>query len=106
MKLSEADTQVIRRLGKNEESWPLARWAALFVGLVMIAGSIFFFQRIWSTVAPDQILIILCVVIAPLSGIALFVGLAAILYVYAFWNGRPINQLLLRLADEGESRRK
>jgi hypothetical protein len=105
MKLSEADMNVIQRLGKNEETWVSARWAALLIGLLMLFGSAFMFQRIWSTVDYDQILIMLCLFVAPASGIVLFVGVAALLYVFAFWNGRATNKLLLRLA-ELESRGK
>jgi hypothetical protein len=103
MKLSEAEWKVIHRLRKNEESWIAARWFALFVGVVMLFGSAFMFQQIWSTVASDKILIVLCLLVAPLSGVALFVGLAAVLNVFAFWNGRPTDKLLLRLAEEVES---
>jgi hypothetical protein len=104
--MNESDAAIIQRLRRRKKSWLSVRWAALFVGLLMIAGSAFFFQRIWSTVAYDQILIILCVLVAPASGIVLFVGLAAVLYVLAFWNGRPPNKLLLRLADEIECQKK
>jgi ABC-type protease/lipase transport system fused ATPase/permease subunit len=106
MKLSEADMKVIQRLGRNEETWVSARWAALLIGLLMLSGSAFMFQRIWSTVDYDQILIMLCLFVAPASGIVLFVGVAALLYVFAFWNGRATNKLLLRLADEVESQGK
>jgi len=106
MKLSEADMKVIQRLGKNEETWVSARWAALLIGLAMLFGSAFMFHEIWNTVAFDHLLLILCLLVAPFTGIAFFIGVAALLYVFAFWNGRPINKLLLRLADEVESQGK
>src|SRR5437868_2615994 len=102
MKLSEADARTIQRSRKTEESWLWTRWAVLSVGVLMLSGSIFMFGRIWSTVAYDQILLILCVLVAPASGIVLFVGLVAIVYVLLFWNGRPTNKLLLRLVDHIE----
>jgi hypothetical protein len=102
MKLSEADAGTIQRSRKQEESWLCTRWAVLSIGALMLSGSIFMFERIWSTVAYDQILLILCVLVAPASGIVLFVGFAAILYVFLFWNGRPTNKLLLRLVDQIE----
>jgi ABC-type multidrug transport system permease subunit len=100
MKLNGADATIIQHLRKREQSWLLARWAALLIGLLMLCGSLFMFQQIWSTVAYDQLLLILCVWVAPASGIVLFIGATAILYVLAFWKGRPTNKLLLRLADE------
>ena len=106
MKLSEVDMKVIQRLGKNEETWVSARWAALLIGLAMLFGSAFMFHEIWNTVAFDHLLLILCLLVAPFTGIAFFIGVAALLYVFAFWNGRPINKLLLRLADEVESQGK
>jgi hypothetical protein len=106
MKLNESDARIIQHLRRSEESWIFARWAALFVGTLVLCGSALTFQRIWNTVAYDQILIILCVLVAPASGVVLFVALAAILYVFAFWSGRPTNKLLLRLADEVESQHK
>ena len=84
MKLSEADMKMIQRLGRNEETWVSARWAALLIGLLMLFGSAFMFQRIWSTVDYDQILIMIYLFVAPTSNIVLFVGLAAFLYVLAF----------------------
>jgi len=105
MKLNESDAAIIQHLRRREESWILTRWATLFVGILMLCGSAFTFERIWSTVAYDQILIILCVLVAPASAIVLFIALAAILYVLAFWNGRPTNKLWLRLADEIESQK-
>jgi len=78
MKLSEADTRVIQRLGKNEETWVSARWAALFIGLVLLFGSVFIFREIWNTVAFDHILLMLCLLVAPVAGIAFFVGVAAL----------------------------
>jgi hypothetical protein len=104
MEFSEADRNVIQRLRTSQRSWRLARWAALFVGALMIGASVFLFQGIWSTVAYDQILLLLCVLVAPALGIVLFLGLAAVLYVFLFWNGRPNDKLLLRLVDEVESR--
>jgi ABC-type protease/lipase transport system fused ATPase/permease subunit len=106
MKLSEADTKVIQRLEKSEETWVSARWAALVIGLLMISGSVFMFHEIWATVAFDQVLLILCLLVAPVAGIALFIGVVAPLYVFAFWNGRATTKLLLRLADEVESCQK
>jgi hypothetical protein len=50
----------------------------------------------------DYILLMLCTFVAPALGIVLFLGVAAVLYVFVFWNGRPMNKLLLRLADEVE----
>jgi hypothetical protein len=105
LQLSDAETKLIQRLRANERQWFRIRWWSIIISSFVFAGSIFMFQRIWSTVAYDQILIILCIFVAPASGIVLFVGLVAFLYVLAFWNGRPINKLLLRLADEVESRR-
>jgi len=106
MKLSEADVKVIQRLGRNEETWVSARWAALLIGLAMLFGSAFMFHEIWNTVAFDHLLLILCLLVAPFTGIAFFIGVAALLYVFAFWNGRATNKLLLRLADEVESQGK
>jgi uncharacterized membrane protein YgdD (TMEM256/DUF423 family) len=103
MNLNNADAMMIRRLKRMEESWKLARWAAIFVGLLMFSGSAFMFRQIWGTVASDRILVLLCLFIAPTSGIAFIAGLAVISYVFAFWNGRPMNKLLLRLVDEVES---
>src|SRR5215470_8938336 len=103
MKLNESDAAIIQHLRRREESWIFARWAALFVGMLILCGSLLTFQRIWDTVAYDKILIILCVLVAPASGIVLFVAFATILNVFAFWNGRPTRKLLLRLADEVES---
>jgi hypothetical protein len=104
MRLNEADSAIIQRLRTREESWHLARWAALLIGLLMFCGSVFMFRQIWSTVAYDQLLLMVCVLIAPASAIVLFVGLAAILYVFAFWKGRPTVKLLLRLTDEIQGR--
>jgi len=103
MKLNEGESKVIQRLRKTEESWWLYRWVALVVGFLLFAGSLFVFERIWSTVQPDQILILLCLLVAPVSGIVLSLGVIAVLYAFAFWNGRPVNKLLLRLAGEAES---
>jgi hypothetical protein len=103
--LSDAETKLIERLRANQRQWFRIRWWSIIISSLVFAGSIFMFQRIWSTVAYDQILIMLCLFVAPVSGIALFVGLTAFLYVLAFWNGRLINKLLLRLADEVESSR-
>ena len=82
----------------------MTRWAALLIGLLMLSGSVFMFHQIWSTVAYDQLLLMVCVLIAPVSGIVLFVGLASILYVFAFWKGRPTDKLLLKLTDEIQGR--
>jgi hypothetical protein len=70
----------------------------------MLCGSVFMFHQIWSSVAYDQLLLMVCVLIAPVSGIVLFVGLATILYVFAFWKGRPTHKLLLKLNDEIQGR--
>jgi hypothetical protein len=104
MKLNVADARMIQRLKRREHSWRSARWAVLSIGIVMLCGSAFMFQRIWSTVAYDQLLLVLCVLISPVSGVVLFVSLAFILYVFALWNGRPIDKLLVKLANEVESR--
>lgn len=104
MKYNEADIMMIQRLKSREQSWKMARWAALFLGISMIGGSVFLFQRIWSTMAYDHILLAICVWVAPALGIVLFIGLGCVLYVFRFWNGPRINKLLLRLADEVEAR--
>jgi hypothetical protein len=100
MKLSKDDLKLIRRFGKTEQSWFWLRWVTLIMGLLMIAASLFLFQRIWDTVAPDQILIIVCILVAPVSGILLLVSLAAVLYALVSWKGRPTESLLLKLAKE------
>jgi hypothetical protein len=100
MKLNKDDLKLIQRLGKTEESWLWLRWVALIVGLLMIASSVFLFERIWGTVAPDQILIMICILAAPVAGILLFVSLAAVWYALVCWNGRPTEKLLLKLAKE------
>jgi hypothetical protein len=105
LRLSDAETKLIQRLKANERQWFRIRWWSIFISSLVFAGSIVMFQRIWSTVASDQILMMLCLFVAPVSGIVLFVSLTAFLYVLAFWNGRPINKLLLRLAEKVESNR-
>ena len=104
MKYNEAEIMMIQRLRRREQSWKMARWAALSLGILMTGGSVFLFQRIWSTMDYDHILLAICVWVAPASGIVLFIGLAGISYAFRFWNGRPMNKLLLRLADEAEAR--
>jgi|SRR5690349_20667970 H+/Cl- antiporter ClcA len=105
MNLNEADARLIQRLKMRQKSWPLVRWAALAIGSLMIGACVFLFQGIWITMSYDYILLTLCTSVAPALGIALFVGAAAVSYVFAFWNGRPNDKLLLRLADEVEARR-
>lgn len=100
MKLSMDDLRLIQRLRKIEESWLWLRWIALLIGVGMSATAIFLFQRIWEAVAPDQILIIICIFGAPISGILLFVSLAAALYAILCWKGRPTERLLVKLAKE------
>jgi hypothetical protein len=105
MKLNEADARLIERLKARQESWPALRWAALSIGTLMIGACVYLLQGIWVTMSYDYILLILCVLVAPALGMVLFLGVAAVLYVLVFWNGRPVNKLLFRLLDEAESSR-
>jgi hypothetical protein len=105
MNLNEADAKLIQRLKIRKESWPLVRWAAISIGSLMIGACVFLFQRIWVTVSYDYILLMLCVLVAPALGIVLFLAVAAVIYVFAFWNGRPNDKLLLRLVDDVEPQR-
>src|SRR6266536_751956 len=100
MRLSDAELTLVRRLRQKEEGWHRMRWAIVIVGSVVLTGSLLMFERIWNTVAPDQILIMVCIVVAPISGVALFAGLAGIAYVLVYWSGCPARKLLLRLSDE------
>jgi len=100
MKLNEADAKLVQRLRAEEDSWFWARCVALLVGFLMFAGSAFMFQQIWSSVAPDEILIVICILAAPVSGVILFIGLAVVAYAFVFWNGQPVRILLSRLSDE------
>lgn len=100
MKLSKQDLRLLHRVRKTEEFWLSLRWVALIVGIAASAAALFLFQRIWVTVAADQILIIVCILAAPASGILLFLSLSAILYTFAGWKGRPTEKLLLKLAKE------
>lgn len=106
MKLTEADANLIQRLRGKERSWRNNRWAILSLSGLIFGGSIFMFDRIWSTVAPDQILIMLCILVAPACGIALAAAVAGSIYAALFWRGSPVRKLLLKLADEAESQRK
>jgi hypothetical protein len=100
MKLSEADAKLVRRLGKNEKTWRWARWTALLGGLLMIGASAFLFQRLWSTLTPDKLLLLLCLFVAPVCGVVLFLGAVSVGYTLAFWKGRPVLKLLLHLIEE------
>jgi apolipoprotein N-acyltransferase len=102
MNLNESDARLIQRLRRREESRRSTRWAALFVGSMMIGACAFLFQRIWVTISYDYILLMLCVLVAPALGVAFFLAVAAVIYVFLFWNGRPSDKLLLRLVDEVE----
>jgi hypothetical protein len=104
MNLNEADARLIQRLKVRQESWPSVRWTALSIGSLMIGACAFLFERIWVTISYDYLLLMLCVWVAPALGVLLFLGLAAILYVFLFWNGRPNDKLLLQLVDEVKSR--
>src|SRR5678815_1136865 len=105
MNLNETEARIIQRLTIRQESWPIVRWAALSFGFLMLGGCIFLFQGIWVTISYDYILLMLCVLVAPALGIFFFLAVAAVLYVFAFWNGRPNDKLLLRLIAEAESGR-
>ena len=104
MQLFETEANLVERLRTNERQWDRVRWTMAITGLFVLAGSIYILRRIWDTVAPDQILIIVCTVVAPISGIALFVGLLGMLYAFMHWNGCPVRKLLLKLSDEMKSR--
>src|SRR5882724_3235834 len=76
LELSDVKVSLVQRLRVSEQARRRVRCAILIVGSLMFAGSIIMFERIWSTVAYDQILLALCVLVAPALGIVLFVGLA------------------------------
>jgi|ERR1051325_2618570 hypothetical protein len=106
MKLTEAEATLIHRLRAKEQSWRSNRWAVFVLSLLLFGCSILMFERIWSTVAPDEILIMLCIVVAPMCGIAVAGAIAGIVYALVFWRGCPARTLLLILADRPESQDK
>jgi hypothetical protein len=103
MNLTETDANLIRRLKQKEQIWRRSRWVVLLFSILVFGSSIFTFERIWSTAAPDQILITLCVLVAPLCGIILASAVAGIIYTAVLWRGCPAKKLLLKLAYEVEA---
>jgi len=106
MQLSNSEASLVQRLRRTEQAWHRVRWVIVIIGSLVFAGSFFMFGRIWNTVAPDQILLLLCLFAAPVSAIALVASLAAMIYAFRFWSGTPVHRLLLRLTDEDEAQRK
>jgi len=100
MELSEAEAKLVRQIRAHEKTWQWARWFAVLGGLLIIGGAAFVFQRLWSTLTPDKLLLLLCLFVAPVCGVFLFLGAVTIGYTLASWKGRPVLKLLLRLIEE------
>ena len=104
VQLTETEMALIRRMRTNEQQWDRVRWALVVTSSIVFAGSIFMFRQIWSAFAFDTILVIVCVLVAPVSGITLVASLAGLMHASVRWGGCPARRLLLRLADELEFR--
>src|ERR1043165_5779381 len=98
MQLSDAEMKLIQRFRTKRHDWRRIRWVVVILSLLVFAGSLFTFIRIWDTVGPDQILILLCLIVAPAAGIVLAASIGGMMYALVFWNGCPVRKLVLKLA--------
>jgi hypothetical protein len=103
MQLSDAEKKLVARLKKRQQQHIRWRWVGLLGAILWIGVGIYAFLVLRDFAQEPSLPSVMAIAfLSPIVYLLQIGGFALLIYLAAFWRGRPEVVLLLRLMDESQ----
>ena len=103
MQLSDADKKLVARLKKSQQQFIRWRWVGLLGAILCIGVGIYGFLLLKDFAQEPALPSVMAIAfLSPIVYLLQIGGFGLLIYLAAFWRGRPEVLLLLRLMDESQ----
>jgi hypothetical protein len=104
MQFSDTDKKLVERLKKRQQQFTRWRWVGLLGATLCIGVGIYAYVVLDSFLQEPGIPTVMAVaVLSPLVYLLQVGGFSLLIYLVAFWNGKPETHLLLRVIEKLEN---